>query len=701
MTSPLNATPQSILLGIDDQSTVALVAEAEQLPTHLPKLYFYAKKGPTEPQLVVGNSRSIMYGVDSFDLRKPWANHATVLANLINAQGNAGMYERVKPADAGPNASIRVSIDVLPMAVPLYQRNSDGSIKVDAQNSPVPMEDGSTTTGYKVKFIGEPIEYLAPEEEGGEPISTYGLGEEGAGDQVDEQSQTTSVRYPLFDTETPDFGADGNLRGIRLWAPTTKSSNPIDPTLLTQNKVYPLRMSCVLKDSAESTPTTKPTTSAEQYVDIGFVPGAINKRTDKITFVEEVFVQSYQNLEDPSVPPVWGPFGKFHLYQENVDKLVKLFYAAEKPHSIGSVDFDQSEGEEYRFNFIGGTDSQGVPYQSYIFSKDAGSVRLTENSTIYASGGSDGTMNDVEFAKLVSASVKKYADVDSEFQNTAKYPESMIWDSGYPLETKYDLISFIANRKDTGVGLCTHTVGGPELTASEESALAVALRTRLGMFPESETFGTSVVRGIVVGRSGKLINSQFTQPLPLILEIASKTAQYMGAGNGKWKSGQSFDKAPRSKVTMFRDINVTFTPFTVRNKDWANGLNWVESFDRRSFSFPALKTAYDNDTSVLTSFFTMMGCIEVEKVADRCWREFRGVDTLSNAQIIKQVNQFFNDNLVGRFDNRFTINPEAYFTAQDIARGYSYSVRVKVYANNMKTVQTMVLEAHRIEDLAA
>lgn len=59
--------------------------------------------------------------------------------------------------------------------------------------------------------------------------------------------------------------------------------------------------------------------------------------------------------------------------------------------------------------------------------------------------------------------------------------------------------------------LGTHTVGDRELTASEEHSLAIALRTRLQMYPESDYFGTPVLRGMIVGRSGKLRNSQFTK----------------------------------------------------------------------------------------------------------------------------------------------------------------------------------------------
>lgn len=237
------------------------------------------------------------------------------------------------------------------------------------------------------------------------------------------------------------------------------------------------------------------------------------------------------------------------------------------------------------------------------------------------------------------------------------------------------------------------------MSSSQESSLAIALRTRLQMYPESDFFGTHVMRGMIMGRSGKLLNSQFGKKLPLSFELAVKAAKYMGAGNGVWKSGFSFDQAPNNAIEMFSEVNVTFTPATVRNKDWAVGLNWVDSYDRKTLYFPALKTVYDNDTSVLNSFFTMMACIELQKVGERTHRRFSGVSSLSNAQLIERVNTFVKENTNSRFDGRFVIEPDAYFTAADVARGYSWTLPIKIYAPNMKTVMTLSVQSFRLEDI--
>ena len=49
----------------------------------LPKVFFYARRGPLTPQLVGDNSLTALYHTDAFDYRKPFANHATVFANGI------------------------------------------------------------------------------------------------------------------------------------------------------------------------------------------------------------------------------------------------------------------------------------------------------------------------------------------------------------------------------------------------------------------------------------------------------------------------------------------------------------------------------------------------------------------------------------------------------------------------------------------
>jgi hypothetical protein len=454
-----------------------------------------------------------------------------------------------------------------------------------------------------------------------------------------------------------------------------------------------------------STAKATATLSAEQYIDVTWKPDTIDPNTDAQLALSDKFLQAYNDLTTPGMPPKFGPFGRMHVYQDNLNTILGLLYTAEAAALGDYTDLPAggtAAADKYLINLISAVTSNNAPYYAVeMVSTGTGAFKPTESTTVFAKGGTDGTMTEASFATAVAELVAAYADENSVYQDTAKYPESVIYDSGFPLATKKALCSFIAVRKDTAVVLSTHDTSGLPLSASQESSLAVALRTHLQLFPESEYYGTSTMRGLIVGRSGLLIGSQYKNRLPLTLEVAVKAAKYMGAANGVWKAGFAFDMAPASQVSMFSDVNVTYTPRAVRNKDWDNGLNWVENFDRKSLYFPALQTVYDNDTSVLNSFFTMMACVELQKVGDRARRNFSGVSSLTNAQVIERVNAFITENTTGRFDGRFVIIPETSFSKGDLARGFSWSTVIKIYAANMKTVQTLTIEAHRIEELAA
>jgi hypothetical protein len=694
----ISAAPLTNMLGVQDNSTVALVPAPETLPTHLAKIYLYTQTGPgpSAPQLVVGDSMTQMYGAASFDYLQPYANHQTVLANTLNATGNQMMIERVIPIDAAPQANLRVYLDVLSTTVPNYVRNTDGSIQLDASGDPVQMTGANATlAGYTVKWV---TAYITPGEDG---TSMVGQGTIIPGDQVGLNS-TQSQRYPMFDLVVPFIGAAGNWNGFQMWAPTTVSSTPVNDSIITNDLVYPFRFAFAQKTSSNGTANPVAGNDGSLYYDLTFKPNTIDTSTTQQISVQDRLIQSYQNLNPiGGVVPTWGPFGTLHTYDANIALLLEEFYTAEFPNAGAFSDFTGAANEQWLFNFISGVSSQNVPYYTFqVLTTPANAVRWSQNSTLYASGGTDGTMNETNFAALVSTAVAGYADPNSYLQDTATYPESIMYDTGFPLQTKYDMCQFIAVRKDTAIVLSVYDSAGPVLTAAQESALAIALRTRLQMYPESDYFGTAAMRGMIIGRSGNLINSQYTATLPLTIEFAAKAAAYMGSGDGVWKSVYSFDSDPLNQVTLMNNINVTFTPATVRNQDWTNGLVWVEAFARRSYYFPAFKTVYDDDTSVLTSFFTMMGCVELEKVGDRIRRQFSGNSKLASGQLVDAVNQAAIAQTNQRFDNRFTIIPNAYYTADDTARGYSWTLMLKIYANNMDTVETLIIQANRASSLS-
>lgn len=686
----VNAAPMVIEYGTQDLSTRQVPREPEAIPQHLPKFFIFAQKGPTGPQLAVSGERDRLYGTETFNLRSKYANHATVFGNAVNAQGNTCMWERLIPEDAGPASNIGLWLDVLPTTVDVYERNSDGSIKLDLNGDPTVT---GTTTGFKVKFV---VTHHATHV----AMQNFGQLNIGPGDQTDGLGGQ-SQRYPIAEFKASSQGEVYNNSGIRLWAPTTRNTSALPTRMMNTEHAYPYFFSVIRRPDANSSPKAQETLFGEQKILFTFKKEVIDPLTDRRMYAGETLIQSYENLTDLRYPVQHGEFGEMKLYDDNIETLLTMFHAAEVPHLNTESDFSADVTQKHLFNFVGGTSSQGVPYHSYVFVDAVNSVRLTEFNNVYAAGGSDGTMTDAVFATLVKNKMEVYLDPNHEVQDLAYNVESIIYDSGFPLETKYALIPFIAERKDTFVVLGTHEVGQRVLEASEEHSIAIALRTRLQMYPESDYFGTPVMRGMIVGRSGKIRNSQFVLPVPATFEVAVKAARYMGAGDGRWKSGRDFDGAPGHIIDNLYDINITWVSASARNRNWDVGLNWIQRFDRRTFFFPALKTVYDDDTSVLNSFPTAMAIGQLNKVAHACWRNFSGVSKLTNAQLIQRVNDFVSDRVQGRFDDRFVIVPRAQITDMDALRGFSWTLPIDIFAPNMKTVMTTFVRAFRIEDLEA
>jgi len=733
-----NAAPMTIQLGMKDDSTTAASVAAEAIPSHLAKVFLFAKRGPTTDQLVSGNSRTTMYGSDSFDLRKKYATHQTVLSNKLNDQANPQIIRRLKPQDAGPRPSIRIYLDLLKTNLTEYRRGSDGKYMLDTDGNRI--KTGGTIPGYRGKWIAKAI----PVEGGVEEVvysSTYdwatsedgdayvkrafdgntmivvtsrnleiGLGVQQEGTMIDTAANgaagAQSIMYPMFDIAVPFFGQDGNNVGLRMYAPTDDSQMPINKNLLTKDKIYPLVAQLLYKDDINQTSTITSTIAGDQYVDVALKPGAMDSTYEAERYIGDILLPAYQSLDDITTTPVYGPFGQIHVYEDNLAEVINLLYAEEVKH-VGDdyTDFDETADEEWRFNILSAVTSANQPYHAFELNySDVDAFRFSESATIYAQGGSDGTMDDAMLNKLVTSHIAVYADELSEFTDSALHPECIIYDTGFQLDTKKALAQFISVRKNTFIFLATHAVG-EKLSEANEYSRSVALNAYLKNYPESVYWGTKAVRGLIMGRSGNLLSSNWRGRLPVAVEIASKAAECMGAADGIWKEASFFDRYPNSMITMFKNLNVEFIGAATRNRDWEIGMNWVGAFDRRQFFIPALKTIYGgdslSDTSVLNSFLTVMLCCELNKIGERIWREFSGSTTLTDDQFIDAVNARYKELIKDRFTNVYTIIPNAYISTDQKSKGYVWTLQVKLGAPNMKTVEELYLDVYRKDTLDA
>lgn len=695
--SIVNAAPMHLMFGTEDVSTRAIALAPLEMPAHLPKFYGFAKRGPNTPQLVVGNSRTLIYGEESFTVGSQWFFHPSLYSNEINAAGNAQMFERLIPADAGPVANLLLSLELVLDMVFDYERNDDGTLLLDTQGAPIPLPD--KIEGYRGAWHVTHITDVAD-------VGKFGNAAKKAGTMVGvdkDDAATTSQIYPWLELRASSIGSDGNNTGLRIWAPTANDNSAFDSRILGTGKQYPFRMSVIRRVDEYTSGRPVTNMGGEQNVLVTHKPKGVNNVTGANFDVATNFIEAYQNISDPAFPTQLGDFGKINLYQNNINEVLTKLFNSEKAYlednvtAQGDIMPGDNIESRYKMNVYGATNYDATPYHTFQLDNSSGIV-MSEFTQQYNAGGFDGTMTNEVLDAMVAERIQEYADPNSKLQSMALNVENTFYDSGFTRDTKLKLTSFIARRKDTFLWLSTHEHGHIRKTATEESSMAIGLRTQAQLYPESDYYGTPVMRCAIMGRVGKIRSSLWVDDVSPLLEVAGKMAAYLGRGDGQWRSGGNFSGAPGSVLSRIYDVNDNYTPATQRNRDWENGLNWVEAFDMQSNSIPALKTVYTNDTSVLTSVLTVYAICNLERIADQAWIQFRGRDDLTRLQLKEQVEGFVYKKIENKFDNRFQVVPEVFFTDADISRGYSWQLRNNIYANNMFTVQTSHVRAHRMED---
>ena len=697
-----NGAPMPYLRGIRDLSRGVPVRDAEELPTHLPHFYVYAEQGPEEPIYTTGEALTTLFGEKTLDPRYTYYNHQSVGAQVCLGEGNACFLQRVIPANADPRSRVLLSLDVISAPVQQYQRDPiTKKFLLNGSGQKIPIVGaGATLPGYKLKWVVNSWTAGSTTEDFGDVSPRVGSFTDG---------YTTSTIYPIMEFEVNHIGAYGNNIAVRITAPNTDDEIQLnsDAVSAIQSMIY--RLQILRREEETMSPNIVQTKQGDMWVDFALKPNAVDTQRDFDYSFEDRIVDAYQDMSNPgSETPLYGPFGRQRLYRANLDAILAEIGLLEAPRgTLPTLTMpDDTDPYLYSVNPFTAQSYDGIPYYTVeLVGPTGGGQRFSESSQVYAAGGSDGTMNDTAFDLLVRNQLLNYGSAtDSEgnliaMLNWAKYPVSAYYDTGFALDTKQAFFIPMSRRKDVGVIVGTHVVGEPQLQPSEESSLALSLNNMARNYPESTLYGTSVVRAIIVGHSGHLVSSPYRGYLPCTIEMLRKFAAYMGSGDGFWTSTRSFDQIPNNQIQSFIDVNSRWKPEAARYRDWDNGLVWIEDYDRRAKFFPAIQTVYNDDTSVLNAAANMWIAIDLEKVAQRAWRDMTGNSKWTDEQFLERSDDLIAEMVRGRYDSRAVVIPRTYYTAADKQRGYSWSCEINMYVGSMKTAGSFTIVARRLSSL--
>lgn len=736
-----NNTPRVILNGIKDESVEALVPESEQVPQHLPLVYLMTERGP-DTALCGPGDLTRLFGEKTFDVRDRFYYHQTLLAQQIAGEGNSVMVKRVAPEGALP-ATMTLAlahVEVVDTLNP-YTRNGQGVVAVNGTTGLLETDapGNEIPTGIKLYWALIPT------------IQFYG----GSGfddttpvsiDPLDPEIAGAKDFYPIMTFSAPSFGDYGNNVGFRLW-PAHVGGDPANPDVISANDAIMLNAQFYERSGPNSSGSLQQTLFGETTVEFMMKPGAYDPNTD-ITLTEQRLVDEYSDDGiSTGTSPTIGPVGTVIFSRENYLTVANKVVAAELANVDSPYFGVTTELSPWMIDLFTGIDyNTGNQYYTVQRYQDTYAIpqavldlglgpKLNGSSTHWLTGGGFGSSagtngwdetvgkwftknhpGDVGpthygiqalMCELVNTEMEENSWEIPEYplKDSAQYPFSVIYDSGYCMEVKESIIKATSFRQDIHVTISTFEDAGEEfpqsLTTSEEASIGASLSATAKLYAESALHGTGPVRITIFGQSGLLINSPYKRRLPLTIEAAVKRARYMGAGNGAMKAGLSYDNYPLNTITLFKDVSSDWMSKVAKENVWSAGVNFVQFVDRSTLQFPGLQTVYAIKNSVLTSEVLMQIAVDVTKQAEIVWRRLTGNTDLTQEQFIERSNDTLLELVDGRYDNRVTIVPNTYFTPADEARGYSWVLDVAIYGNIMNTVGQVNVIMRRASALAA
>lgn len=677
--SRLSSVPRTEFRGVKDETVTNLTLPVENLPIRLPLFQSFAPWGEYGNGRYVNDSGlSLLFGSGVTDPLSPFFTHQSqFIRSHFEASGKA-IFVRL-PAPGATQASFRLALDIVEDLIPLYERNTDGSLKLDAQGAKIPT--GETATGHRAQWRWKPVGKTAQGE------STFGAAAEAEGLLVSTVDGAVSKEIPIWDGLARFEGEKGNNIGMRLIAPTTKSQQPADEDLADTLGARLYRVQFVNRANKSSTATLQRTLRSQPFLDFSFKKGTIDLATSTEYYGGKVIKKNYE-ANNPQAFTGWGPCEKFAFYDTNIQALLTTLATAESDYTT----------EEFKdvnlFNFLTGTDINGNPYHTFVIEGPAdGGILLGELSNLWMTGGADGDLGNDSFNAVMDTVLTDLSSNGVPYKDIARMPYDSVWDSGFPVATKLKFSAFHTARPDVYVHTCTQDVMKPLNTPAQDSSIAITLRSHFRAQQESSEFGTKALRFCVFGQAGYLIDDLYDGIVPFLEYILILGTEYMGAEGGEMKNEKSFGRGEQNTITRYRDHNVVTQEPEVRQVDWDNGMNYAEYFDMGRLFWAGIQSIYEEQTSILHAYINVCIACNLTRIGHITWREMSGDSQLTDEQFLDMVNDKVTARTAGKYDGRVDVTPDAYFDAFDTQSNFSWHLNIEMAGDNARTVENLAIIA--------
>jgi len=661
----------------DESNTTPLIVE--ELPLHRPMFISRAEKG--EPGVPVWGSYTELakkFGKGTFDVYGEYFNHQNVFLNEA-LKFQKAFFVRVAPADATVASLVLMCSVQVRTDIPVWEE-VDGIRTTDEAGNWIQALEGG---------IGDPLV-----EEG--VVITWSTRALAANEDPNTIAPVVTpdvngaiTKYPIavFSYKSPC--AAGNNSGFKMYWDSDS-----DESLATDMKALLFKIAPVEIPYGLDNPLAIYSRYITPDSEFTFKTGTIDPSTKKRYNLDEILHDDYTEL----------PFDVV-TYPANVELIGALCISKEDLVKFPELN-DNLSGETFPFmvNIMTGKTLDGMSYYDHIvvggpvtvFDSVTPNSNLINNEIIvqYLTGGSDGTINDAITETLVAEWLTGLVFPDIE--DSARYPCTHLYDSGFVSDTKDALIDFLGIRDDIKVVISTQSVYDPPNTKSEDQSLGSYLRSRILLHPESYIYGTQACRGTIFQQCGKLTNGAgWNKTVPATIDSLIKRCMWQGATFMKGKP----KGLPNSAVTVITDINWFPVTADFKQTSWDKALNYIQFYDMVSYHYADTIAVYPYQTSLLSDDIFVDMLLYIKHITRYQWSKFSGLDDPIN-KLIGDIRDSVSKDIYDKLGNfiRTEVNP--YQTDLDAEQGYALTVEIAAYGTVPNRVWNVIVPVRREQPVA-
>lgn len=354
----------------------------------------------------------------------------------------------------------------------------------------------------------------------------------------------------------------------------------------------------------------------------------------------------------------------------------------------------------FMVNVISGVTLKKTPFAHLVINTTGdGAVLLKDDAVNYLAGGSDGAdTSDAMVMQNIQALCDK--SLQPMIVDKARFPFTHMYDVGYDMKTKYALLEFLDIRDDIGVSLSTQVLldngDGRSLGLNDQAddeANGEALRAYALLMRESVLMGTDCCRAAVYCHSGYLASGNYLEPMPFTYWDAHQHAMY---GRTQYMSATEPRGLPLAYNDLFKVKSVNWTNYDPEGQSrvWDTGLNYVQYADMSRIHFPALRTVYRAETSVLVDQWFVDAVIYTKHVVRKAWAKFSGRND-STVLLQGAIKAYLDSELTKLYAGKYNFVVTVYQTEDEVALGYVQHVKIAITAPAQFRVLVVDIECNR------